>query len=134
MSFREGFLAPAQSAAAFLNGSDAAKTIAASYRPGVYPARLDGIYPPRISSRLRDALIRFDQVLPGFSRDAVLIAPETRTSSPLRVLRHREDLHCNGIRGLYPIGEGSGYTGGIVSSAADGWRLGARLRLGQAGV
>ncbi|MBP7205790.1 MAG: hypothetical protein KBA54_04665 [Candidatus Cloacimonetes bacterium] len=130
LSFRAGFLAPAQSAQAFLKGQPEAATAAVSYLPGVYPADLARLFPPQISSRLGSALVRFDQVLPGFSRDAVLISPETRTSSPIRMLRHRERMNCLGLENLYPIGEGSGYAGGIISSAADGWRLGERIKPG----
>ncbi len=130
LSFRAGFQAPVQSARAFLTGQPEAATAAVSYLPGTWAADLTRLFPPGISFRLGSALARFDQVLPGFTRDAVLIAPETRTSSPLRILRHREDMNCLGVENLYPIGEGSGYAGGIISSAADGWRLGERIKPG----
>ncbi|MCB5247179.1 MAG: hypothetical protein LHW57_04035 [Candidatus Cloacimonetes bacterium] len=130
LSFREAFLAPVQSARAFMGGEADTEAPGSTYLPGVFPADLNAIFPPQISSRLRSALIRFDQVLPGFSQNAVLTAPETRTSSPIRILRDKEKLNCAGIYNLYPVGEGSGYAGGIVSSAADGWRLGQRVRPG----
>lgn len=129
-AWRSGFLAPAQRAEDFLAGSSSPRKPLCNYLPDVYPSALDELLPRELSSRLRSALLRFDQLLPGFAQDAVLIAPETRTSSPVRFPRHKENLHCLSANNLYPIGEGSGYSGGIVSSAADGWRLGARLRLG----
>ncbi len=128
LAFREGFLAPAQSALAFLSGENDPETLKTTHLPGTYNSDLARLFPAGISSRLRDALIRFDEVLPGFSQNAVLIAPETRTSSPIRITRHKEGLNCEGIENLYPVGEGSGYAGGIVSSAADGWKLGTRIR------
>ncbi len=128
LSFRESFLAPAQSARAFLSGSPDPGPLETTYTPGTYGSDLSRLFPAEISSRLRDALIRCDQVLPGFLQNAVLTAPETRSSSPLRILRDRERMNCEGIANLYPIGEGSGYAGGIVSSAADGWKLGRRIR------
>ena len=132
LSFRETFLAPVQSARAFLCGTEDPETPQSTYTPGTYASDLSRLFPAEISSRLRDTLIRFDQVLPGFSQNAVLIAPETRTSSPIRITRHKQGLHCVGIENLYPVGEGSGYAGGISSSAADGWRLGTRIRQGNA--
>jgi len=128
-AFRPGYLAPAQTTENFLNGVPETQTPALSYLPGVYPVDLNTLFPPNIAKRLASALKRFDQVLPGFHSDAVLVAPETRTSSPIRITRHRELLHSDSASNLFPIGEGSGYAGGIVSSAADGWRLGSRLRL-----
>ena len=65
----------------------------------------------------------FDAWMPGFSMpDAVLTGPETRSTSPVRVLRGK-DFSAVGIKGLYPVGEGAGYAGGIVSSATDGLRV-----------
>lgn len=126
--FRSGFLAPCQSAHSFLGGAQQDEVLRATYLPGTYPANISGLFPLELISRLRSALIKFDSVLPGFTQNAVIIAPETRTSSPIRILRNKELLHCTGIENLYPVGEGSGYAGGIISSAADGWRLGERIR------
>ena len=69
-------------------------------------------------------LIEFDKKIKGFSaKDAVLIAPETRTSAPLTVLRDKETLESISHQGLYPSGEGAGYAGGITSAAVDGIRV-----------
>ena len=76
--------------------------------------------PKKISAAIAEALQAFDIKIPGFAgSDAVLTGVETRTSSPLRILR-RDDFQSELIAGLYPVGEGSGYAGGIMSSALDG--------------
>jgi uncharacterized FAD-dependent dehydrogenase len=80
----------------------------------------DEIFPPFVSESLRAGILEFDKWMPGFYYpDAVLTAPETRSTSPVRVLRG-EDFSALKISGLYPVGEGAGYAGGIVSSAVDG--------------
>lgn len=128
-AFREGYFAPVQSCESFLGGQPDLPKPLASYLPGTYAHDLNGLFSADIALRLRSALRRFDQILPGFHAGSVLIAPETRTSSPVRITRHKELLHSLGASNLYPIGEGSGYAGGIISSAADGWRLGSRFTL-----
>lgn len=128
-AWRAGYAAPAQTAASFLRGLSDTRKPLASYLPEVYAAELGTLFPPEIAARLRAALTRCGEILPGFCSDATLIAPETRTSSPIRMPRHPRALHSLSAENLYPIGEGSGYSGGIVSSAADGWRLGTRLQL-----
>ena len=68
---------------------------------------------------MADAIVQMDKKLKGFAlKDAVLTAPETRSSSPVRILR--DDIYQTNVRGLYPCGEGAGYAGGIVSAAVDG--------------
>ena len=88
---------------------------------------MEEILPPVIVSSLRDGFSAFDRMTRGkfIQHDALLIAPETRTSSPVRILR---DSSMKQGRGLYPAGEGAGYAGGIVSAAIDGTE--AALRLG----
>jgi uncharacterized FAD-dependent dehydrogenase len=129
---RDKFEAPAQTALAFVKGLADDGSFTASYKPGIYQRDMTTLFPPAIAKRLRSALMRFTEILPEFIRDAVLIAPETRTSSPIRIIRHKERLSNPAAENIYPIGEGSGYAGGIISSAADGWRLGARIRPGSA--
>jgi hypothetical protein len=93
-----------------------------SFKPGITPARLDECLPGFVVESLREALPHFNRKMPGFcSSEAMLIGTETRTSSPLRILR-KEDYQSQSVRGLYPIGEGSGYAGGIISSALDGMK------------
>ncbi len=93
-----------------------------SYPLGTTPCRLDDCLPTFITDSLRAALPLFDAYLPGFYLpDAVLTGPETRTTSPIRILRG-PDHRVPGFPGLFPAGEGAGYAGGIISSAADGIR------------
>ena len=90
-----------------------------AYRPGVTLCELHEILPERITSVLEQALPELDKRLHGFARpDAVLTAPETRSSSPVRILR--DETRQSSLRGLYPCGEGAGYAGGITSAALDG--------------
>ena len=81
--------------------------------------RLHKVLPERITAVLEQALSELDKRLHGFARpDAVLTAPETRSSSPVRILR--DETRQSYLRGLYPCGEGAGYAGGITSAALDG--------------
>ncbi len=91
-----------------------------SYTPGYAFARLDRIYPEFVYESLSESLIRMGEKLKGFDMDdAILTGVETRTSSPIRILRN-ENLESENTAGLYPCGEGAGYAGGIVSAAIDG--------------
>jgi uncharacterized FAD-dependent dehydrogenase len=113
--------APCQKLCDFLNGKLSDELPSTSYTAGVVSSRLDEWIPEHISSRLKQGFINFDKNMKGFiSEDALLIAMETRTSTPVRILRDKETFECEGIKNLYPAGEGSGYSGGIVSSAMDG--------------
>ena len=90
-----------------------------TYRPGVTWCDLRQVLPHQITDAIREALPRLDGNLRGFaSPDAVLTAPETRSSSPVRILR--DDSRQSTLQGLYPTGEGAGYAGGIMSAAIDG--------------
>ena len=90
-----------------------------TYRPGVHWCDLNEILPKKISRCLKEALPQLDGNLSGFAgADAVLTAPETRSSSPVRIIRG-EDRQSE-LKGLYPCGEGAGYAGGIMSAAIDG--------------
>jgi uncharacterized FAD-dependent dehydrogenase len=94
-----------------------------SYTPGLHPSPLHEWMPEFITSRLRDGFRRFDKVSRGFlTNEAVMIGIETRTSSPVRILRNSETMQHVTLPGLYPCGEGAGYAGGIVSAAVDGER------------
>ena len=117
------YLAPAQLAGDFLAGraSTGPGRVRPSYRPGVIWCDLHEILPEKISSVLKKALPELGKKLRGFdSSEAVLTGPETRSSSPVRILRGKE--LCSDIGGLYPCGEGAGYAGGISSAAVDGMR------------
>jgi uncharacterized FAD-dependent dehydrogenase len=117
----QGQAAPAQRLEDFIDGRDSSHLPDSSYSPGLIPSRLDRWLPEQIGSRLREAFVEFNQFMKGFvCPEAIVVASETRTSSPVRILRDPETLECPALPGLYPAGEGSGYAGGIVSSALDG--------------
>lgn len=116
-----GFFAPAQRVEDFLDGkpSTGPGTVQPTYRPGVTWTDLHSVLPGKITRALREALPQLDRLLPGFaSRDAVMTGPETRSSSPVRILRGEN--RQSALKGLYPAGEGAGYAGGIMSAAIDG--------------
>ena len=118
------FHAPAQRAADFLarRPSEGPGAVLPTYRPGVTWTELDSCLPPYVADTLRGTLPLLDRKLHGFADpDAVLTGVETRSSSPVRILRD-ESLQ-SALRGLYPCGEGAGYAGGIVSAAVDGIRV-----------
>jgi uncharacterized FAD-dependent dehydrogenase len=88
------------------------------------PADLNGLLPDWVATRLRGGFEAFGKKIRGYISDgAVLVAPETRTSSPVRIPRHADFLHHTHILNLYPCAEGAGYAGGIVSAAMDGERV-----------
>ncbi len=94
-----------------------------TYEPGVVGADLNKLLPERIAENLKNGILSLDKKLKGFAMpEAVLTAPETRSSSPIRIVRDSETLESVSCKGLYPCGEGAGYAGGIMSAAADGIR------------
>ncbi len=114
--------APAQRLGDFMEGkpSTAPGSVLPTYRPGVVWCDLHRVLPPKITDALKTAIPMLEQSLAGFSDpDAVLTAPETRSSCPVRIVRG-EDRQCVSLQGLYPSGEGAGYAGGIMSAAVDG--------------
>lgn len=120
-----GFRAPAQTVGDLLAGRPSrslGNTVTPTYRPGVTPANLEACLPAFVTETLRAALPVFGRKLRGFDApDAILTGVETRSSSPVRILRG-EDFQSP-VRGLYPCGEGAGYAGGIMSAAVDGIRV-----------
>ncbi len=122
LSGGENYFAPAQLVGDFLAGlpTETLRSVHPSYLPGVKLTNLRGLLPGYVSESIAEALVVFDQKITGFSLDdAVLTGVETRTSAPLRVLRDASHQSIS-VRGLFPAGEGSGYAGGIMSSALDG--------------
>ncbi len=116
------FRAPAQRVEDFLSGraTKAFGPVVPSYRPGVVPADLRAVLPNFITQDLKKGLRAMNAQLSGFAMpDAVLTAPETRSSSPVRVVRTGAG-ESESVAGLFPVGEGAGYAGGIVSAAIDG--------------
>ena len=126
------FRAPAQLVGDFLSGrpSDGPRSIRPTYRPGVNWTTLDGTLPDYVLATLKEALPIFDRKLHGFAHpDAVLTGVETRSSSPVRILRDGS-FQSPALRGLYPCGEGAGYAGGITSAAVDGIKAAEAVILG----
>ena len=126
----EGQKAPAQLLEDFLSHkkSPQEKLPKTSYFPGITSSRLDQWLPDQIARRMEKAFKEFNKKMKGFiCGEALLIAPETRTSTPVRILRDRESYECCALKKLYPAGEGSGYSGGIVSSAMDGINACAKI-------
>ena len=116
-----GYRAPAQLVGDFLAGrpSVGAGSVNPTYRPGVTWCDLHEVLPEKITAALAQAIPELERKLKGFSSpDAVLTAPETRSSSPVRIVRN--DRRQSVLEGLYPAGEGAGYAGGIMSAAIDG--------------
>jgi len=124
-----GFRAPAQRARDFLGGKASIDLPDTSYPRGLSPVDLHDLFPRFVLERLEGSLSQFDRKIPGFVEHGLFIAPETRTSCPLRFHRDPASLVCPTIGGVYPLGEGAGWAGGIVTSAADGLRLADRARL-----
>lgn len=113
--------APAQRAVDFVSRRPARELLPTSYHPGVRPVELDGVLPPAIADRLRRGLAELGRQRPGYLVDqALLLATESRTSSPVRIPRDPVRLYHPELPGLFPAGEGAGYAGGIVSAAIDG--------------
>ena len=115
--------APAQRISDFTRGVVSNSLPDCSYFPGIVSAPLHEILPPFVSGRLQEAFLLFDKSMRGYhTSEAVILGTESRTSSPVRIPRDTETLEHINLAGLYPCGEGAGYSGGIVSSALDGVR------------
>ncbi len=115
--------APAQRLADFVAGESSGTLPKVSYFPGITSSPLHSWLPKSIGRRLRDGFRLFGHLMNGYlTNEAVVLGVESRTSSPVRIPRDPEKMHHIRISGLYPCGEGSGYAGGIVSSAIDGMR------------
>ena len=126
MTWQQGNMrqtAPAQRMADFVNGRLSYDLPRSSYAPGLTASPLHFWMPPFITNRLQQAFKKFGQMSHGFlTNEALLIASETRTSSPVRIVRDNDTLQHVRLEGLFPCGEGAGYAGGIVSAGVDGER------------
>ena len=114
--------APCSTVGDFLNGrlSDSFGKVKPSYKPGVTPVLPDKYLPEFVCNALKFAIPEFGKKISCFKNpEALLTGPETRSSSPVRIVRN-DKLHVDGVKGLYPAGEGAGYAGGIVTAAMDG--------------
>lgn len=116
-----GQAAPAQRVTDFIENKKSQSLPVSSFTPGIVSSNLNEWLPTHISKRLAKGFVQINKNMKGFvCQDALMIAPETRTSTPVRILRNKETFECEYLKGLFPVGEGSGYSGGIVSSAMDG--------------
>ena len=123
------YTCPAQAASAFVRGEAGTAPGASSYRLGLKPGRLDRILPPDTTRALRQALVFFERVIPGFLARGTLVGIEGRVSSPVRFERDEATL-ASSLPGLYLAGEGAGYAGGIISAGLDGLRLAETILTG----
>ena len=116
--------APAQRLADFVARKPSKDLPPCSYLSGLTAVDLTSLLPPFIVERLIAGILDFDRKMPGYIHpDAIVVAPESRTSSPVRMARDKITLGMEGAPGLYPCGEGAGYAGGIASAAMDGMRV-----------
>lgn len=128
-AFLSKFAAPYQTASDFLKEKISNVQNVQCLFPSAEPFQLKNIFPTSLNPVFKQALIHFDHIMPGFIEKGLLIAPETRTSAPLRIIRDKINHNCMEINNLYAIGEGAGYAGGIISSASDGYSLGNKFVL-----
>jgi len=120
--------APAQRLLDFLHDKPSANLPECSYLPGIKPAELKTILPKDMVIALKQSFKKWGKTMPGFLTNmAVLVAVESRTSSPVRIPRDKETLEHIEIKNLYPAGEGAGYAGGIISAAIDGERCAIKI-------
>jgi uncharacterized FAD-dependent dehydrogenase len=124
------FVAPAQRMIDFVQRKTSQNLPDCSYLPGLASAPLNEVLPPFIYDALAGAFKEFGRKMKGyFTNDAVVVATESRTSSPIRIPRNTETLQHPQISHLYPCGEGAGYAGGIVSAAMDGERVARQIAI-----
>ena len=116
--------APAERLDLFVQGKTTDFKLDSSYNPGLVPSDLKAVFPAYIYKALKEGLKEFDKRIKGFvSKEAIIVAPESRTSSPVRIPRDSKTLMHIEKQGFFPCGEGAGYAGGIVSAAIDGQRV-----------
>jgi uncharacterized protein len=121
-------VAPAQRVSDFVAARESASLPRSSYRPGLRAVPLHAELPGFLARRLREALRRFGRTMHGYqSAEAVAVGVESRSSSPVRVVRDSETLESPTLPGLFPCGEGAGYAGGIISAALDGCKIAERV-------
>lgn len=117
-------VAPAQRMTDFVKGVVSQSLPDCSYLPGTNSAQLNSILPIEIYASMRKGFLSFGQKMKGYyTEEAIVLATESRTSSPVRIPRNNDDLQHTQIKGLFPCGEGAGYAGGIISAAMDGEKV-----------
>ena len=122
------YFAPAQTARDFMKrtiSTHPTQKVETSYSPGVFSSDLHSIYPSSIANAIMLGMKVFEKRIAGFIDKGIFLAPETRTSSPVRILRNYDNFASQTLSNFFPCGEGSGYAGGIMSSAADGFKVGS---------
>jgi hypothetical protein len=122
------YFAPAQLVGDFLQDkeSEEYRSVVPTYKKGVKMANLKDVLPDYVIDTLKEAILDFDKKLKGFAdKDAILTGVETRSSSPIRILR--DERYQSNIQGIYPCGEGAGYAGGIISAAVDGIKIAEKI-------
>jgi uncharacterized FAD-dependent dehydrogenase len=121
-------VAPAQRLVDFTQNKTSSSLPDCSYLPGIHSVQLKEVLPGFVHQSLQTAFKEFGKKMKGyFTNDAVVVATESRTSSPVRIPRNADDLQHPQIKNLYPCGEGAGYAGGIVSAAMDGERVAKQI-------
>ena len=132
-AFRLGgsnYNAPAQRVEDFIEGRKTKEfgKIKPTYMPGVTGTDLNEILPGFVAETMKEAVQELDKKLHGFAdKDAVLTGVETRSSSPVQIIRDKESLNSISVKGLYPCGEGAGYAGGIMTAAIDGLKCAIKV-------
>ncbi|MGN6164083.1 MAG: NAD(P)/FAD-dependent oxidoreductase, partial [Flavisolibacter sp.] len=128
-------MAPAQRLVDFTQNKISSTLPDCSYLPGIHSTNLQEVLPSFVHAALQTAFKEFGKKMKGyFTNEAVVVATESRTSSPVRIPRHSDTLEHPQIKNLYPCGEGAGYAGGIVSAAMDGEKIADRIALSTASV
>ncbi len=118
------FTYPIQRISAYMNGQlETGEFPKTSFQKALRFAEFNNLFSPTVNNALHQAFQNFDRKIPGFIATGVIIGPESRTSSPVRVCREANTFASTNISGLYPLGEGAGYSGGIVSSGGDGLKF-----------
>jgi len=121
--------APAQRVKDFVNQKVSEELNPTSYIPGVYSKDMNELLPAFISKRLRQGIVEIDKKMRGYNtNEANIIGVESRTSSPIKIPRDRETFMHEGVKGLFPCGEGAGYAGGILSACMDGENVASAVK------
>ncbi|WP_432403724.1 NAD(P)/FAD-dependent oxidoreductase [Wukongibacter sp. M2B1] len=132
-----GHIAPAQLVGDFLEdrASEGLGEVNPSYEPGIKLTNMVECLPSYVIEAMKEAIVNMDRKLKGFGMDsAIITGVETRSSSPIRILRESKSLESSNINGLYPAGEGAGYAGGIISAAVDGIKIAEKIILKYKGL
>lgn len=120
------YKAPAQNIQDFMNNCLNPLIFKSSYQNGTFLYDLNKFFEPKIVNYLKEAFLNFETKIPGFIKEGIMLAPETRSSCPIRIVRNKERESINTIN-LFPVGEGAGYAGGIISSCLDGLKTSIQI-------